>query len=110
MPDERKNCPCCGTRDVTDTHLGRCRRNYGARTEAEAHGAAQAIPDVTTADLWAHLGHVGSPEDATRTVRQVVDLGWRPVVGGDPRRLWTPPPAHATTEPAARAAADEESA
>jgi hypothetical protein len=43
---------------------------------------------VTTDDLWAHLGHVASPEDATRIVRQVVDLGWRPVIGSDPKRLW----------------------
>lgn len=82
------DCPCCGSRDVTETHIGRCRRNHTARTEAEAHGAAQAIPAVTTADLWAHLGHVASPEDATRIVRKVIDLGWRPVVGSDPRRLW----------------------
>lgn len=93
----RLSCPCCGARDVTETHLGRCRRNTVARTEAEAHGAAQAIPDVTTADLWAHIGHVASPEDATRIVRQVVDLGWRPVVGSDPRRLWTTPPTHNPT-------------
>jgi len=84
---DRQSCRhCCGARDVTDTHIGRCRRNHDALTDAEA---AQAIPAVTVADLWAHLGHVGSPEDATRTVRQVIDLGWRPVVGSDPRRLWT---------------------
>jgi hypothetical protein len=86
----KKDCPCCGSRDVTDAHLVRCRISHAARTEAEAHGAARAIPDVTTADLWAHLGHVASPHDATRIVRQVVDLGWRPVVGSDPRRLWSP--------------------
>lgn len=87
----RLNCPSCGTRDTTETHVGRCRRNTAARTEAEAHGAAQAIPAVTTADLWAHLGHVARPEDATRIVRAVVDLGWRPVVGSDPKRLWRKP-------------------
>lgn len=88
MSTDKLDCACCGTRDTTDRHIERCRRNHGARTEAEAHGAAQAIPAVTTADLWAHLGHVASDEDATRIVRQVVDLGWRPVVGSDPRRLW----------------------
>ena len=84
------DCQCCGSRDVTQNHIDRCRMRFTARTEAEAIGAAQAIPDVTTADLWAHLGHVASPQDATRIVRQVVDLGWRPVVGSDPRRLWNP--------------------
>lgn len=85
------NCDACGSRDVTDTHIGRCRRSTTARREAEAIGDAQGIPSVTTADLWAHLGHVASPEDATRIVRQVVDLGWRPVVGSDPKRLWGKP-------------------
>ena len=87
--EDRMNCACCGSRDVTQDHIDRCRRSYTARTEAEAHGAAQAIPEVTTADLWAHLGHVASPEDATRIVRQVVDLGWRPVVGSNQTRLWS---------------------
>jgi hypothetical protein len=82
------NCPDCGARDVTEHHIPRCHRNHVARTEAETHGATQGIPAVTTADLWAHLGHVASPEDATRIVRQVVDLGWRPVVGKDAQRLW----------------------
>lgn len=91
MTTAKLDCPCCGSRDVTETHIGRCRRNHTARTEAEAHGAAQAIPAVALADLWAHLGHVASPEDATRIVRKVIDLGWRPVVGSDPRRLWNRP-------------------
>lgn len=76
---------------MTRRHIDRCRVVYTARTEAEAHGAAQAIPAVTTADLWAHLGHVASPQDATRIVRQVVDLGWRPVVGKDAARKWNAP-------------------
>lgn len=88
---QRLNCACCGVRDVTQRHIDRCRAAYTARTEAEAHGAAQAIPAVTTADLWAHLGHVASPQDATRIVRQVIDLGWRPIVGGDAARKWAPP-------------------
>jgi hypothetical protein len=85
---EKLDCKCCGSRDVTEAHIERCRRTTSARIAAEVHAAEQAIPSVTTADLWAHLGHVASPEDATRIVRQVVDLGWRPVVGSDPRRLW----------------------
>lgn len=95
---DRLNCPSCRSRGVTEAHIGRCRRTYAARTEAEAHAAEQAIPAVTTADLWAHLGHVASPEDATRIVRQVVDLGWRPVVGSDRRRLWTKDATTKTTE------------
>lgn len=89
-PAEKLHCASCGSRDVTQSHVARCARNHAARTEAQEHAATQAIPAVTTADLWAHLGHVASPEDATRIVRQVVDLGWRPVVGSDPKRLWSP--------------------
>lgn len=91
MAEARLNCPCCGTRDTIQNHIDRCRRSHTARAEAEALGVGQAIPAVTTSDLWAHLGHVASPEDATRIVRQVIDLGWRPVVGSDKRRLWSKP-------------------
>lgn len=86
---ERMDCPTCPARDVTDAHIGRCELTTRTRKAAEDHGAQQGIPPVATADLWAHLGHVGNPEEATRIVRQVVDLGWRPVVGSDPGRLWT---------------------
>ena len=86
------SCDACGARDVTETHVGRCRVTTAARKEAAALGAAQGIPGVTTDDLWAHLGHASSsPQDATRIVRQVIDLGWRPVVGSDPKRLWSTP-------------------
>ena len=83
-----RNCSACGGRDVTETHIGRCNRTTAARSEARAHAVAQGIPAATADDLWAHLGHVGNAEEATRIVRQVVDLGWRPVVGSDPNRLW----------------------
>ena len=98
------NCPACGGRDVTDAHLGRCQittsevtcpaclgawlASHAERKAAAEHGATYAVPPVTTDDLWAHLGHVASPQDATRIVRLVLDLGWRPVVGSDPKRLW----------------------
>lgn len=85
---ERLNCATCPARDVTEVHIGRCQRTMAARTAAEEHGSQQGIPVVAMADLWAHLGHVGNPEEATRIVRQVVDLGWRPVVGKDAARLW----------------------
>jgi len=86
---DQLNCATCGSRDVTETHVDRCQRRTAARADAQAHGTAQGIPAVTTADLWAHLGHVANAEDSTRIVRQVVDLGWRPVVGSDKRRLWS---------------------
>ena len=83
------NCPSCGAKDVTTNHVGRCERTRASRSEATQLGSACGVPAVTTDDLWAHLGHVASPEDATRIVRQVLDLGWRPVVGSDPKRLWS---------------------
>lgn len=90
-PEERRTCTTCGSRDVTYHHTQRCRIQTEARTEAKALGATQGIPEVATDDLWAHLGHVAMPQDATRIVRQVIDLGWRPVVGSEPNRKWTPP-------------------
>lgn len=82
------NCPACGGRDATESHLRRCQIVTTERRAAAAYGGTYAVPGVTTDDLWAHLGHVASPQDATRIVRQVLDLGWRPVVGSDPKRLW----------------------
>lgn len=81
-------CPVCGGRDVVESHLRRCQTVHTERSAAAAYGGTYAVPAVTTADLWAHLGHVATPQDATRIVRQVLDLGWRPVVGSDPNRLW----------------------
>lgn len=85
---ERKNCPACSAHDVTESHLARCALITEERGKATAYGGTYGVPAVTTADLWAHLGHVASPQDATRIVRQVLDLGWRPVVGSEPKRLW----------------------
>lgn len=83
------NCPACGGRDVTESHLHRCQIVNTERAAAVAYGETYGVPAVTAADLWAHLGHVASPQDATRIVRQVLDLGWRPVCGSEPKRLWS---------------------
>ena len=83
------HCPACGGRDVTESHLRRCEIVNTERSTAVRYGETYGVPAVTTADLWAHLGHVASPQEATRIVRQVLDLGWRPVVGKDPKRLWS---------------------
>lgn len=83
------NCASCGAHDVTENHVGRCQIITAERDAAVAYGQTYAVPAVTIADLWAHLGHVASPQDATRIVRQVLDLGWRPVVGSEPKRLWS---------------------
>jgi hypothetical protein len=86
----RIDCPSCGTRDVPPGHVQRCKRIHSNRLAAAQLGDDYGVPTVTTDDLWAHLGHVAAePEDATRIVRLVLDLGWRPVVGSDPKRLWT---------------------
>lgn len=84
----RLDCQSCGAHDVTEAHIERCRIITTERDAAIAHGETYRVPAVTTADLWAHFGHVASPQDATRIVRQVLDLGWRPVVGSESRRLW----------------------
>lgn len=83
-----ETCPTCQSRGTTPEHQTRCERLQMHRQAAIDHGATYSVPAATTADLWAHLGHVASAEDATRIVRQVLDLGWRPVVGSNPARLW----------------------
>lgn len=83
-----QKCPTCGLSDVTDNHARRCAVTTAARTEAADLGESYGVPRVTTDDLWAHLGHAADPISATRIIRQVLDLGWRPVVGKDPKRLW----------------------
>ena len=83
-----RDCPTCPARDVTEHHVGRCKITTTARNEAADLAERYGVPRVTADDLWAHLGHVASPQDATRIVRQVLDLGWRPVVGSEPKRLW----------------------
>lgn len=87
-PTPRISCDACGSRDVPEGHVQRCTWTTERRTAAVKHGETYGVPAVTTDDLWAHLGHVASPDDATRIVRQVLDLGWRPVVGSEPKRLW----------------------
>lgn len=86
----RRRCPVCGSVDVTQGHLEHCQQVDKARSDAVTHGVQYEVPAVATADLWAHVG--GYPVDATRLVRLVLDLGWRPVVGADPKRLWSRDP------------------
>lgn len=81
------HCAVCGARDTTLHHIDACEWADTNRRLAWAHGNEAGIPPVTTDDLWAHMS--GHPEDATRIVRLVIDLGWRPVVGSDKDRLWT---------------------
>lgn len=82
-------CPVCANADVDGLHVDRCRERETYRQHALAAGRTAGIPDVTTTDLWAHAdSRTHSPLYATAVVQLVIDLGWRPVVGSEPKRLW----------------------
>lgn len=87
--DHYPHCPTCAANDVSRSHVDRCAEWHGLEKAALESGRAVGIPAVTTADLWAHVNSSSNAISATRTVHLVLDLGWRPVVGGDPKRLWS---------------------
>lgn len=87
--DRYSKCPVCSNADVNGLHVDRCEERERYRQHALAAGRAAGIPDVTINDLWAHVSsRTSSVLYATEVVRLVIDLGWRPVVGKDPGRLW----------------------
>lgn len=83
-------CPTCLVTDVDQSHATACAVRTKARADAIAHGCGDiGIHAAKTKDLWAHVHtRTGDPETARDVVKQVIDLGWRPVVGGF--NTWTP--------------------
>lgn len=82
-------CPVCKVRDVDGLHVDRCEERDSYIQRALTAGRAHGIPDVTTVDLWAHAdARCHNWLQAALVVECVLDLGWRPVVGSDPTRLW----------------------
>ncbi|NYD39925.1 hypothetical protein [Nocardioides panaciterrulae] len=89
--DQRLTCTTCRASDVDAEHVDRCAARAKARADAIAHGRGDTgIHATKTADLWAHIHtRTGDPEVARDITKQVIDLGWRPVVGH--HDLWTAP-------------------
>lgn len=82
-------CPMCPSRDVDRAHVTRCTAIGASRSLTLAHTSPYDIPDVTVLDLWAHVyTRTDDLAMTRRIVGAVTDLGWRPVVGSDPKRLW----------------------
>lgn len=83
-------CLTCRAQDVDQEHADRCRITAAAHADAVAHGRGDVgIHGRMTSDLWAHVHtRTGDPEAARDVVKQVIDLGWRPVVGKVD--TWTP--------------------
>ena len=92
LADQRlPRCLVCQATDVTGSHVDRCEERHRYLSYARASGAVYDIPRVTIDDLHAHLAsRVHNELVAAFVVELVCDLGWRPVVGSDPRRLWHP--------------------
>ena len=92
-------CHVCKATDVSGTHVDRCEETDRYwKTAAQVIDAA-AIPGATGHDLWAHVNTSYGPVMATKVVQLVTDLGWRPVVGSTPARLWTRPTTTPDTSP-----------
>lgn len=93
MSDQRLDrCPTCRAADVDTIHADRCKLLNDTSAEAVAHGRREdvMIHGQKTRDLWAHVNtRVADPTAARDVVKQVIDLGWRPVVGKFD--IWTPP-------------------
>lgn len=83
-------CPVCQRADVSGVHVERCEEEDRYRKAASASAEAAGIPVVTGHDLWAHLNsRTHNVLTSALVVQLVIDLGWRPVVGSDPKRLWS---------------------
>ncbi len=84
------HCPVCNAVAVDGAHVDRCEELRRYQNQALAAGRHAGIPDVTTLDLHAHLSNRShNALIAALAVEAVIDLGWRPVVGTDEKRLWT---------------------
>lgn len=81
-------CPVCPSHDVDGLHVDRCKEEQRHWLAAAESIDAAVIPGATGRDLWAHLNSRHGPLVATSLTRLVIDLGWRPVVGSEPGRLW----------------------
>ncbi len=87
--DRYAHCPVCKSGDVNGLHVDRCQESRMYLSVAVESGVANDVPPVTTEDLWAHLNSRTHNEmSSAAIVRLVLDLGWRPVVGSDDKRLW----------------------
>ncbi|WP_067434139.1 hypothetical protein [Nocardioides jensenii] len=88
--DRYAHCPICPSSDVDGNHVDRCQDSKRYRDHAVQAASAASVPEVTASDLWAHLNSRTHNELISANVVQLVlDLGWRPVVGSDPARLWS---------------------
>lgn len=87
--DRYPRCPYCPSTDVTGTHVDRCADTARYRQAVLDAAAAANIPEAVALDLWAHARSRTTYEhSAALVVQMVIDMGWRPVVGTDPRQLW----------------------
>lgn len=88
-------CPTCGARSLVDAlHPARCAYRKALADDVEARAGARGIPAVPALDLFAHMCELRrDAEIAHRAVLDVIDLGWRPVIGSTSEWLWTGEPA-----------------
>lgn len=84
MSERLDRCPTCRSQDVDLIHADRCKIRDETSAAAVKHGRDLEAPihGQKTRDLWEHVvTRTGDHEAARDVVKQVIDLGWRPVVG-----------------------------
>lgn len=99
MSERLDRCPTCRCADVDREHAERCKRRDETSAAAVKHGRDLDAPihGEKTRDLWAHIAtRFGDAEAARDVVKQVIDLGWRPVVGK--YDTWSPTPTRAEAD------------
>lgn len=69
----------CGNREPHRTAA--CDVVESARQRVIATADARGVDRVAALDVWAHARGRLDAVDAARVVTDVIDLGWRPVVG-----------------------------
>lgn len=76
-------CERCGAVDPDRDHLTGCEAIAAAQQRVVAHAATLDRPpkDAALFDLLAHIATTDRDRDA-QVVETVLDLGWRPVIGG----------------------------
>lgn len=81
FPDHDLTCHVCSTRGVNAWHITRCEARRAEDQAVVRRAQEQGVPSVKALDLLAHV-RSGRFDDPAAIVAVVMDLGWRPVIGG----------------------------
>ncbi|GAB2762839.1 hypothetical protein [Nocardioides pakistanensis] len=81
FPDNDLTCHVCSNRGVNAWHITRCEARRAEDQAVVRRAQEQGVSSVKALDLLAHV-RSGRTDDPAAIVAVVLDLGWRPVIGG----------------------------